>query len=71
MPAEEYSHIKRQVKTLGDVLGKLGGTFASLKLLGAILVGFIAPTLYESSLIRKFFYFKPKFLKEILKNNFS
>ena len=49
----------RIASSIGDVFAKMGGTYASLKILGSIISNIFTSIIFQSSLIRKLYHFRP------------
>ena len=62
-----FKRYERTLVNVIDVLAYLGAMFSSLSLIGLVFNMTFSYNLLLSSLIRKLYYFKPKFEKEIKK----
>ena len=67
-PSQFTTEYKRSLFNIGDILGSMGGFFASLKGIGGGFTAVFAYRLLMSSLIGKLFYFRPRFNSEVKKD---
>jgi hypothetical protein len=59
-PSNFYYIYSRKSIGFSGLFAKIGGSLASFKILGGILAGIFSKNLFHSSLIRKFYHFRPR-----------
>ena len=63
-----FKQYERTIYSLRNVLSTLGGLFSSLTVIGMAFTKVFSYNLMLSSLIRKLYYFKPRFESEVKKH---